>query len=65
MLHHSQFFGKEGLDIPKEYIEGTIHCKPGAAVALLNRLYVLLTQKEWVDSLSYAGLWLHVCGFIV
>lgn len=41
-----QFFSKEGLDISKEYIEGTIHCKPGAAVALLNRLYILLTKKE-------------------
>ena len=40
-----QFFAKEGLDIPKEFIEGTIHCKPGAASALIERAYTLLTHK--------------------
>ena len=41
-----QYFEKEKLEIPKAFIEGTIHCKPGAAIALLERLYVLLTNKE-------------------
>ncbi len=41
-----QFFAKEKLDVPKEYIDGTIHSKPGAAIALLGRLYTLLTHRE-------------------
>lgn len=40
-----QFFAKEGLDIPKDYIEGTIHCKPGAAISLIEKAYTLLTHK--------------------
>ena len=40
-----QFFAKEGLDIPKDFIEGTIHCKPGAASSLIERAYTLLTHK--------------------
>lgn len=43
-----QFFAKEKLDISKEHIEGTIHCKPGAANALLETAYTLLTRREWV-----------------
>lgn len=45
-----QFFVKERLDIPKELVEGTIHCKPGAAIALLEKVYVLLTKREYVNS---------------
>ena len=41
-----QFFAKEKLHVPREYIEGTIHCKPGAAKALLEQAYHLLTKKE-------------------
>ena len=47
-LAYIQFFAKEKLDISKEHIEGTIHCKPGAANALLERAYTLLTHREWV-----------------
>jgi len=49
MYTHTQFFFKEKLDIPKELIEGTIHCKPGAANALLERAYTQLTHREWVS----------------
>lgn len=45
-LYSLQFFSKENLDIPKDVIEGTIHCKPGAASALLERMYKLLTHRE-------------------
>ena len=41
-----QFCAKQKLVIPKAFIEGTIHCKPGAAIALLERVYVLLTNRE-------------------
>ncbi|XP_041378766.1 spermatogenesis-associated protein 4-like [Gigantopelta aegis] len=41
-----RFFTREKLDISKDYIEGTIHCKPGAAKLLLERMYTLLTLKE-------------------
>jgi hypothetical protein len=41
-----KFFIKEKLDIPKELIEGTIHCKPRAAIQLLERVYTVLTLKE-------------------
>ncbi|XP_064405626.1 spermatogenesis-associated protein 4-like [Halichondria panicea] len=40
-----RFFIKEQLDIAKDVIEGTIHCKPGAAFSLLERMYTLLTHK--------------------
>ncbi len=41
-----QFFAKEKLDISKELTEGTIHCKPGAVVLLLETMYTLLTHRE-------------------
>lgn len=41
-----KFFTKQKLAIANELVEGTIHCKPGAAIALLERIYVLLTNKE-------------------
>lgn len=41
-----QFFAKEGLDMPGDMIEATIHCKPGAAVALLAKAFTLLTKRE-------------------
>ena len=42
-----QFFTKEKLDVAKEFIEGTIHCKPGAANTLLERVYSLLTNRMY------------------
>jgi hypothetical protein len=40
-----RFFAKEALDIPKDFIEGTIHCKPGAACSLIERSYTLVTHR--------------------
>ena len=47
LLLFFQFFAKDGLDIPKDFIEGTIHCKPGAASSLIERAYILLTHKTY------------------
>ena len=46
MYPYAQFFAKEKLPVSQEFIEGTIHCKPGAAKALLEQAYSLLTKKE-------------------
>ncbi|XP_068125190.1 spermatogenesis-associated protein 4 [Hyperolius riggenbachi] len=41
-----KFFSKRKLSISKELIDGTIHCKPGAAEILLQEIYVMLTNKR-------------------
>ncbi|KAM9331133.1 spermatogenesis-associated protein 4 [Gastrophryne carolinensis] len=41
-----KFFLKRKLNGSKELIDGTIHCKPGAAEILLQEIYVLLTNKR-------------------
>lgn len=41
-----RFAAKQKLNIPKEYMEGTIHCKPGAAHVLIEKVYTLLTNRE-------------------
>ncbi|KAI8484991.1 spermatogenesis-associated protein 4-like [Branchiostoma floridae x Branchiostoma belcheri] len=38
-------FVKHSLDIPKELIDGTIHCKPGAAELLVQQTYTILTNR--------------------
>uniref|UniRef100_H2YZN9 Spermatogenesis-associated protein 4 n=2 Tax=Ciona savignyi TaxID=51511 RepID=H2YZN9_CIOSA len=40
-----RFFVKKKLDIPKEMIDGTIHCKRGAAELLIQTIYTLLTNR--------------------
>lgn len=45
-----QFIKRHKLEIPEELIEGTIHCKEGAAPALCERIYELLTNRKWVSS---------------
>lgn len=40
-----RFFVKKKLEIPKEMIDGTIHCKIGAAELLLHKIYTLLTNR--------------------
>nr|XP_039253972.1 spermatogenesis-associated protein 4-like [Styela clava] len=40
-----RFFSKKKLDIPKEMIDGTIHCKPGAAELLVQTIYSSLTNR--------------------
>ncbi|KAM4709430.1 spermatogenesis-associated protein 4 [Discoglossus pictus] len=41
-----KFFQKRSLDVAKELIDGTIHCKPGAAELLLQDVYVMLTHRR-------------------
>ncbi|KAM3938064.1 spermatogenesis-associated protein 4 [Leptodactylus fuscus] len=41
-----KFFIKRKLNITKELIDGTIHCKPGAAEILLQEIYVMLTNRR-------------------
>ncbi|CAK8683674.1 unnamed protein product [Clavelina lepadiformis] len=40
-----RFFVKKKLHIPKEMIDGTIHCKYGAAELLVQTIYSLLTNR--------------------
>ncbi|XP_063415405.1 spermatogenesis-associated protein 4-like [Mytilus trossulus] len=40
------FIKRHSLDIPEEYIDGTIHCKEGAAAMLLENIYELLTNRK-------------------
>ncbi|XP_064637152.1 spermatogenesis-associated protein 4-like [Lineus longissimus] len=39
------FIKKHDLNIPDEFIEGTIHCKEGAAQLLIEKLYEILTNR--------------------
>ncbi|EDO30183.1 predicted protein, partial [Nematostella vectensis] len=39
------FFQRQGFGISKEVIDGTIHCKPGAAALLVEKIYTLLTNR--------------------
>ncbi|XP_072262177.1 spermatogenesis-associated protein 4 [Pyxicephalus adspersus] len=41
-----KFFQKRKLNVSKELIDGTIHCKPGAAELLLQETYVMLTNRR-------------------
>lgn len=41
-----RFFQRHEFDIPKEIIEGTIHCKPNAAALLMEKIYTLLTNRK-------------------
>ncbi|XP_050415734.1 spermatogenesis-associated protein 4 [Patella vulgata] len=40
------FFKRRRIDIPCEYIEGTIHCKEGASTLLIERIYEILTNRQ-------------------
>ncbi|XP_072519805.1 spermatogenesis-associated protein 4 isoform X2 [Salminus brasiliensis] len=37
---------KQQLNLVKEALDGTVHCKPGAAEALVQEIYTLLTNKR-------------------
>ncbi|XP_053556821.1 spermatogenesis-associated protein 4 [Bombina bombina] len=41
-----KFFHKRNLNVSKELIDGTIHCKAGAAELLLQDIYVMLTNRR-------------------
>ena len=47
-----RIFFKHGLCFPQEEIEGTVHCKPGAATSLVTRLYTQLTHRMYVMYVS-------------
>merc|ERR1711976_403149 len=40
------FFKRHKFDIAPEYVEGTIHCKEGAAPLLIESMYQILTNRE-------------------
>ncbi|ESO86715.1 hypothetical protein LOTGIDRAFT_76788, partial [Lottia gigantea] len=40
------FFKRHRIDIPPEYISGTIHCKEGAATLLIEKVYEILTNRQ-------------------
>jgi len=40
-----RFFQRQEFGIPREEIEGTIHCKPGAASLLIQRIYTIITNR--------------------
>ncbi|XP_076877228.1 spermatogenesis-associated protein 4 [Brachyhypopomus gauderio] len=41
-----KILGKQHLSLRKDFIDGTIHCKPGAAEALIQEIYTLLTNRR-------------------
>ena len=41
-----RFFQKRSFDIPKELVDGVIHCKPGAAQLFIQVVYSLLTNRS-------------------
>ena len=40
-----QFITRKKLDIPNDLIDGTIHCKEGAGMLLICRIYEILTNR--------------------
>lgn len=46
-LEHCQALQKQNLSLVKSVIEGTIHCKPGAAELLVQEVYSILTNKRY------------------
>ncbi|XP_013386771.1 spermatogenesis-associated protein 4-like [Lingula anatina] len=40
------FFKRHKFAIPEEYVEGTIHCKEGAAKLLIESIYEILTNRQ-------------------
>ncbi|XP_068797090.1 spermatogenesis-associated protein 4 isoform X2 [Struthio camelus] len=41
-----RFFAKQKLNFAEEVIDGTIHCKPGAAEVLVQDIYSMLTNRR-------------------
>uniref|UniRef100_A0A8B9S4Y2 Spermatogenesis associated 4 n=1 Tax=Apteryx owenii TaxID=8824 RepID=A0A8B9S4Y2_APTOW len=44
-----RFFAKQKLNLAEEVIDGTIHCKPGAAEILVQDIYSMLTNRRIQD----------------
>ncbi len=47
-----QFLEREQIDLDKDLISDTIHCKPGGAEALIETLYTLFTNRPYVGFVS-------------
>ncbi|XP_067312646.1 spermatogenesis-associated protein 4 [Pseudorasbora parva] len=41
-----KFLVKQNISVMKEIIDGTIHCKPGAAELLVQEIYTILTNRR-------------------
>ncbi|XP_016308579.1 LOW QUALITY PROTEIN: spermatogenesis-associated protein 4-like [Sinocyclocheilus anshuiensis] len=41
-----RFFVKQSISLLKDVIDGTIHCKPGAAELLVQEIYTILTNRR-------------------
>ncbi|KAK1174854.1 spermatogenesis-associated protein 4 isoform X1 [Acipenser oxyrinchus oxyrinchus] len=41
-----KFLSKRNINLHKEVIDGTIHCKPGAAEILVREIYTILTNRK-------------------
>lgn len=48
-----KFFTKRKLKPIRELIDGTIHCKPGAAEIFVQDIYTMLTDSRYVLSMLY------------
>ena len=44
----SQFIQRNQIDLPMADIDGTIHCREGAATQLIERMYEILTNRKYV-----------------
>ncbi|XP_018534907.1 spermatogenesis-associated protein 4 isoform X2 [Lates calcarifer] len=44
-----QALQKQNLHLLKEVVDGTIHCKPGAAELLVQEVYTILTNRSIMD----------------
>lgn len=50
---------KQNLSLVKSVIEGTIHCKPGAAELLVQEVYFILTNKRYGWQYAFTSSWSH------
>ncbi|CAB1337365.1 unnamed protein product [Coregonus sp. 'balchen'] len=41
-----RFLAKQNIHLLKEVLDGTIHCKPGAAELLVQEIYTILTKRR-------------------
>jgi len=44
------FIDRHKLDVTEQLVEGTIHCKEGAAELLIEKIYEILTNREAIQS---------------
>ena len=56
-------FSKHSLSISKGEVEGTMHCKPGAAAMLVTRLYTILTHRQWAH-FDYVNMCIYIRTYV-